>query len=352
MTAFRHPFFLLLIAALALLMAVGGGLLWLENDQLSRELTEARQTVQQLSADNTRLQNRLAQLQQRSQTLRTSLDEFNEHQGNLAQVVEELRSELSSVTADYQRLVGTQRDTQARLDAARERLERIGELELAQASLSEERDRLAARLERAETQNTALRQQLNLYAANIEEAQTALRNRQDQVDTLETRLNREQAALSELQQQLDTLGDEKQALIQQLDNGTTVIKLPERILFETGSAVLNERAESVLAEVARAIDSFPNHTIAVLGHSDSRPVVSEVKETYPTNWELSSARASAAVRKLIEYGVAADRLKATGLADTRPLVPEVDADSRRENRRIEVVLEPPLFTRELSEAPS
>jgi len=349
MTSTRQPFPLILSATLAFLLAIGTGLFWLDNERLTQDLATANEDVERLKADNARLQNRLSQMEQRTRTLRTSLDSFNEQQGSLAEVAEELRRELASVTTDYQRLVETQQDTQGRLEAARERLTRIGDLEDTRDSLREEQDRLVTRLERAESQNAALRQQLNLYATNIEAAQTALRSQQSQVDTLENRLNREQAALTELQQQLDALGDEKQALIQQLDNGTTVIKLPERILFETGSAVLNERAETALAEVARAIDSFPDYTIAVLGHSDSRPVVSDVKETYPTNWELSSARASAAVRKLIDYGVAADRLKATGLADTRPLVPEVDADSRRENRRIEVVLEPPLFTRELSE---
>lgn len=344
------PFVTIFMTTLAFLAVVVAGMLWLENDRLTQELSQAQASIDQLNDDNTSLQDQLSQLRQRSQTLRTSIDAFNQQQGDLAQIAGELRTELASVSADYQNLVATQQDTQARLEAAQERLARIGELEDTQAQLTEERDQLAARLARMETQNTALRRQLSLYATNIEQAHSALRNRQNQVDSLEDRLNREQAALTELEQQLTTLGDDRQSQVQRFDSGRTVIKLPERILFESGSAVLNDRAESVLAEVARAIDSFPDHTITVLGHSDSRPVVSNIKQTYPTNWELSSARASAAVRQLIGLGISAQRLKATGLADTRPLVPETDEDSRRINRRIEVALEPPRPMRELSDA--
>ena len=124
------------------------------------------------------------------------------------------------------------------------------------------------------------------------------------------------------------------------ETGTTIVKLPNQLVFTSGSTRIDADGLAALEALVRALESFPDHTISVEGHSDSVPIRDEFRFKFPSNWELSAARASAAVKVLTDLGIEPERLQAVGLADTRPLVEEVDAESRRRNRRIEVLLYP------------
>ena len=77
-----------------------------------------------------------------------------------------------------------------------------------------------------------------------------------------------------------------------------------------------------------------DETIDIVGHTDNIPIATS---HFPSNWELSAARAGQAVRYMVEQGVPADRLRAIGQADTVPLAPNSDAKGRSTNRRIEFV---------------
>jgi chemotaxis protein MotB len=161
---------------------------------------------------------------------------------------------------------------------------------------------------------------------------------------LEQQLARENQAMDELQSRLQSLSNERETLVSRLEDGTTVIKLPENIVFASGSANIGDSGRATLQFLADALISFPEHLISIQGHSDSRPISPNLQGKYPSNWELSAARASAAVQVLIDAGIESNRLQAVGYADTRPLMEEVDASSRRANRRIEVLLYPNQFT--------
>jgi chemotaxis protein MotB len=170
---------------------------------------------------------------------------------------------------------------------------------------------------------------------------------------LKTEMDEEAKAMvaleNSLQSQLSQLNQEKEKLVTQLEDGTTAIKLPESILFASGSAKLNDDGLKALNVLSDALQSFPNHLISIQGHTDSKKISSSISEIYPTNWELSTARASSAVRELVAKGILAEKIQAVGFADTRPLVKEVDAQSRQQNRRIEVILFPNKFTTRLLE---
>ena len=114
-----------------------------------------------------------------------------------------------------------------------------------------------------------------------------------------------------------------------------VITLDETLLFPSGSARIDEDAAPALGAVAEVLAGLDNQ-ILVEGHTDSVPTTGSV---WPTNWELSAARATAALRELNEsYGLAAPRLSAVGHADTRPRAPNDTAEGRAQNRRTEIVV--------------
>lgn len=120
-----------------------------------------------------------------------------------------------------------------------------------------------------------------------------------------------------------------------LDPRGVVITLDERLLFSSGSARVNPDAAPALSAVAEVVGGLDNQ-ILVEGHTDSVPTTGTA---WPTNWELSAARATAVLRSLHEsYGVPETRMAAVGYADTRPRASNADAQGRQANRRTELVV--------------
>lgn len=114
-----------------------------------------------------------------------------------------------------------------------------------------------------------------------------------------------------------------------------IVSLKEAVPFTSGRADLRPRALPVLEKVAAIALSRDELHLEVGGHTDDRPIASA---RFPSNWELSSARASAVARYLIEKGVRAGRLEVQGFANTKPRVPNTTSQSRSINRRVEIRL--------------
>jgi len=120
-----------------------------------------------------------------------------------------------------------------------------------------------------------------------------------------------------------------------VDREGVVIRLSGSYLFDSGRAELKPNSFAVLDAIAAEIRLLPND-IRVDGHTDSTPIDSP---RYPTNWELSSARALAVARYLTETdAVRADRLMAAGFGEFRPIVPNDTREHRAQNRRVEIHL--------------
>jgi len=124
-----------------------------------------------------------------------------------------------------------------------------------------------------------------------------------------------------------------------------VITLPAALLFEPGSATLQNKAKSVVAKIAEMLRPLPN-TIRVEGNTDNTPTNSPL---YPTNWELSTARAVSVVRYLIDHGhLAPKRLQAAGMGEYNPVVRNDTRSHRAINRRADIVVLYPASDQEAS----
>ncbi len=114
-----------------------------------------------------------------------------------------------------------------------------------------------------------------------------------------------------------------------------VISLKEAILFPSGSDVLNSGGQPTLDKVAGALKAVPN-PVRLEGHTDSVPIHTE---RFPSNWDLSSARAIAMLQELVDhYGIAEKRLAVVGYADTAPIDSNDTPEGRAKNRRVDVVI--------------
>jgi len=148
----------------------------------------------------------------------------------------------------------------------------------------------------------------------------------------------EQSSFEALQRKLNEyaarhgFGNEVHATIEQ--RGLAIRVLTDSLLFPSGSATLDPRGEPLLSEIAQLLNVDHVHPVAVEGNTDDVPI----SGTFPSNWELSTARASSVVRFLISQAVDPERLSATGYADQHPVASNATAAGRALNRRVEIVL--------------
>lgn len=126
------------------------------------------------------------------------------------------------------------------------------------------------------------------------------------------------------------------------EGGRLVQNLAVDDLFEPASATLTEAGREAISEVAdRLTNNFDGKQIRVEAHADNSPIGGALQERYPSNWELSAARASAIVRELIDaHGLPAHRLRVVSFGDARPVVPNTTAESRSLNRRVRITALP------------
>lgn len=161
------------------------------------------------------------------------------------------------------------------------------------------------------------------------------------VDRRNARLAEKQRKLNERMQKLNETLTTKMAgfvkngqmTVSQSNRGVT-LDINASMLFKPGEAAVQAEAVQTLADVAKIL-SEEDMSIEVEGHTDNIPISNS---QFPSNWELSSARASSVVRLFIEQGIVATRLKATGLADNIPVQENSTIEGRARNRRVAVTV--------------
>jgi chemotaxis protein MotB len=117
--------------------------------------------------------------------------------------------------------------------------------------------------------------------------------------------------------------------------GLVVRVLTDKLLFDSGQATLQPAGDPLLEEVATLLNVDKSHPITVEGNTDNQPIATS---QFPSNWELSTARATTVVRFLIARGVSAGRLAAAGYAALHPVDSNATATGRARNRRVDIVL--------------
>ena len=193
-----------------------------------------------------------------------------------------------------------------------------------------ERERKTAeRLKQSEARFTALEQDLGKVSG-------ALRQTVAEKEKIEAELKGLQA---ELAKKLEPEIQEGNVRIRRRGQDL-VLDLADQILFETGQAELSEGGQKVLGGVAQSVRELGAYTLEVAGHTDGTRIANPAtQERFPTNWELSTARATNVVRFLQERGkIPGSRLGASGFAEFRPTDSNATEAGRKKNRRIEILL--------------
>jgi chemotaxis protein MotB len=192
---------------------------------------------------------------------------------------------------------------------------------------------------------------INELEAELEEKTAGLEMTQSELDTLREERRRAVEArkkdVSDLKSTYDELVSELNEEIQkgriavsQLKDKLT-LSMVDKILFDSGKAQVNTEGRAVLERVAEMLNKVEDKQIRIEGHTDNVPIGSRLQEKFPSNWELSTARATNVVRYLQdEGGMDPGRLSAAGYSEFKPVASNDTPEGRTSNRRIEIVLVP------------
>ncbi|SDU09959.1 OmpA/MotB family protein [Halopseudomonas salegens] len=133
---------------------------------------------------------------------------------------------------------------------------------------------------------------------------------------------------------LEGLGEDIDVILQ---DSSISFRISSEILFPSGEAFMSQAGYDVLDQLIPVLDDV-DYQVSVAGHTDNIPIRTA---QFPSNWELSSARAGSVVRYLESHGIAPERLTAIGNGSSSPLTDNDSAEGRAANRRVELTLEMP-----------
>jgi len=259
-----------------------------------------------------RLKDELAAAQKQLADREREMAALRAGQGDSARLAKQLSATQGELT-----------QANARISDLEKSLAAAGTAAPASQLASSENDRLTAELAAANRRNA--------------EQEKQLADRNKELASLRGELSTEMAKLKEAQRGL--VGAlrpqiEKGDITVDLNNERLLINLSSNYLFGTGEDALKPAGADALKQVGAVLKDFPEYKVAVDGHTDNMAIRTSLKKRFPTNKELSEARAANAAKTLAEGG--RGDATTTGYADTRPVEPNTTAEGRAMNRRVEI----------------
>jgi chemotaxis protein MotB len=259
-----------------------------EIDSLKGNVSQLEETLKARESEKAGLEAELQKLKKEFDSLKKERDSLQEDNTNLRYLLEAKKDELSKAITDLRAKVS-------------EKELRIKELEAEIARLSEEKAKALEEKERA------IQELKMTYNKLVSELQEEIKKGEIEVTQLKDKLT---------------------------------LTMVEKILFDSGSAEIKKEGKKVLDRVVEILKNVKDRQINIEGHTDNVPISPRLAHKFPTNWELSTARATNVVRYLQEKGIDPSLLSATGYAEYRPVSSNDTEEGRARNRRIEIVLVP------------
>ena len=321
------------VAALLALVVVAGGAYYFLH---VRPQQEAMDALQEKAAH---LDLEVALLRPRVQALDGLRLELEQKNASLTARLAAMQGPAAALQAQMSELESA-RDAMRR--SASELEERLAEKERQIAALERSADELRRQLAEKDRQFSALQARTSDLEAMRDELERASNALKREVAAREKEL----ADLRSTQQELvDGLKKEiaaRQIQVERVRDRLRV-ELVEEVLFDSGQAEIKPAGLDVLKRVGLILKKAENRNIDVEGHTDNVPIGVELAKRFPTNWELSTARATNVARFLQDtVKIDPKLLSATGHSEYRPRAPNTTAEGRRKNRRIEILLGPVL----------
>jgi chemotaxis protein MotB len=234
---------------------------------------------------------------------------------------ERLEDKYASLKATQEKLLkGTNQETR----------ELLREIQNTQEKLQQKEDRL----QKLEEDLNAERNQLRNLRAQLE-------NKQQRLVELERVLHQKDSLVERLKQKVSEAlyGFKSEGLDVKIKNGKVYVSMDEKLLFPSGSTLIDQRGKQALKRLAGVLEKNRDINIMVEGHTDDVPVISS--KAIKDNWDLSVKRATAVIRILMKHSdIEGERIIAAGRSKYLPIEPNSSEAARRRNRRTEIILTP------------
>lgn len=231
--------------------------------------------------------------------------------------------------------------------------------------LQDDLSKLNARLVKSLQQNSKLQRDLLAAHANQERQEGNLTLNQQQLADMQQTNDRLLATVEELNQALEKEKIAREARLAKVKNtynqlvgaleeeikrgeltisnleGQLSVNLLNKILFDSGKTVIKKEGRKVLQTLGDVLNKFPDKALQIAGHTDNVQISERLKKRYPSNWELSTARATSVVHFLQDkVGLPGERLIAAGYSEYQPVADNEKVEGRAQNRRIQILLVP------------
>lgn len=255
---------------------------------------------------------------------------------------EKLRSDYARLESEKVALEEDRRALRLKVLSLEEEIARLRQEKTNLEEISQvESDRMKKETSELQQKVAALEEQNSL----LTEENEALRSK-----TLDLEVERKEEVLTMRRTYDDLLEDMKSEIekgkitITQLE-GKLKVNMVDEILFDSGKTTIKPQGVEVLKRVGKILLNAKDQAIRIEGHTDNVPIGAELARTYPTNWELSAARATTVARYLQEnIGIDPGLLSATGYGEHQPIASNETEEGRAKNRRIEILLVPKDIT--------
>ncbi len=299
---------------------------------------------QDLKAKQEQCEEERQRLLTENRRLTTDNEELNAQSAKLKREIDRMVDDTASIgksyrtaRADYDRLRAMNDELLAKQGALRQQgtEENRKLLETLQATQLD--------LQRREDELRKLEAELNRKKQNLDELSAALLAREARVKELEEIIAQKDEAVRDLKDRISAalLGFKDKGLTVEQKNGKIYVSLEAKLLFPSGSTVVNAEGKQALVDLANVIKDEQDITILVEGHTDTDPF--NGKGAVKDNWDLSVMRATSVVRIMTEDGqVRPEMLTAAGRGEHIPVADNANREGKAKNRRIEIILTPNL----------
>jgi chemotaxis protein MotB len=266
-------------------------------------------TYQRKADEADMLTKRLAALQKRHDDLIAENAVLKADMGRMTLQNEKLTTDLSYVT-----------DQRDKADADKEELDRI--LQSKSDSLSKSILELRGKVADLDAENRKLKaENASLVKAREEQVEKVSSTYESMLEKMKSEISRGQITISELK-------------------GKLTVNMVDSILFDSGKAEVKKGGLEILGKVISILKDVKDKSIRIEGHTDNVQISRALAQRYPTNWELSAARAINVARYLQDEGIGPGQLSAAAYGEWKPVAENDTPEGRAKNRRIEIILVP------------
>lgn len=283
--------------------------------ELEEKYDKLRGNHESLFSENQDLIDQKKELEAARLKLQSDLDNLAEEKERITNAVNQLEDRKSKLEAEYENLAN---DSEQQLSAkAEENRKLLVQLQEKEAKLAEESERLAT-----------LQAQLN--------------ERSERVNQLESLMAAAEASMQELKDAVSAalVGFEGKGLTVERKNGKVYVSMENKLLFSSGSWAVNSEGQRAVNNLAGVLTQNPDIDVLIEGHTDNVPYGG--KGVLIDNWDLSTKRATAIVRILVNNNVPPKQVTAAGRGEFLPVASNASSTGKAKNRRIEIILAPNL----------